>query len=284
MLAAGLTRRILLALLGSGLAGAFQERKDWVCPMDPDYRSSKPGICPRCGMTLVANIPERLDYRLEITQSPDFVKPGDLVTLTLCVVHPITLARVSQFEIVHEKLIHLFIVSENLEVFAHVHPLLQSDGSFSYQAKLPYPGMYRLLADFYPAGSVPQLAVGTLLVTGISQSVIPRASLAPKTAENLRVSLHLEPEQPIAGLESKLFFTLTPQEGLEPYLGAWAHMLCASSDLIDLLHLHPAYGMKQGTVQFNLIFPRPKTYRLWTQFQRQGVVNTVMFTIPVRNL
>ena len=33
-----------------------------------------------------------------------------------------------------------------------------------------------------------------------------------------------------------------------------------------------------------LFFPRPATYRLWVQFQRRGVVNTVAYTVPVRAL
>jgi hypothetical protein len=60
-------------------------------------------------------------------------------------------------------------------------------------------------------------------------------------------------------------------------------MLAASSDLIDLLHVHP-FLVKGGDIQFNLIFPRPGLYRIWTQFQRSEVVNTTVFTVPVKAL
>ena len=86
-----------------------------------------------------------------------------------------------------------------------------------------------------------------------------------------------------------MFFKLKPNDGIEPYLGAMGHMLAASSDLIDLMHTHPLYvtdpdegAYKQ--IQFNLIFPRAGVYRVWTQFQRKGVVNTVVFDVPVKNL
>ena len=65
-------------------------------------------------------------------------------------------------------------------------------------------------------------------------------------------------------------------------------MLAASHDLVDTIHTHPLYvtdpaaGEKQ--VQFNIFFPREAVYRVWVQFQRQGKVNTVAFTIPVSSL
>jgi hypothetical protein len=94
----------------------------------------------------------------------------------------------------------------------------------------------------------------------------------------------MEPEQPLAGLESKLFFSLDPPAGLEPYLGAWAHMLAASEDLIDLIHLHPFLADGKSNLQFNVIFPREGLYRVWIQIQREHVVNTFVFTIPVKAL
>jgi hypothetical protein len=37
-------------------------------------------------------------------------------------------------------------------------------------------------------------------------------------------------------------------------------------------------------MQFNLIFPRVATYRIWVQVQRRGVVNTVAFTVKAHEL
>jgi hypothetical protein len=257
---------------------------DWVCPMDPDVRSDAPGVCPRCGMTLVLHIPDSVEYPLEVLHSPEVLKPGAEAVLTFRVFDPKTGQRVKRFEIVHEKLMHLFLVSENLQFFAHLHPLPSADGSFEVSIWLPYGGMYRLLVDYYPSGSVPQLSVKTLFVSGSSEPPNLAPSLGPSRSENLAASLRLDPEQPLAGLETKMFFILEPATGLEPYLGAWAHMLAASEDLIDLLHLHPLFADGGPSVQFNLVFPRPCEYRVWTQFQREGVVNTVVFTVPVKAL
>jgi hypothetical protein len=258
--------------------------QDWACPMDPDVRSGKPGICPRCGMKLVLNVPERVEYRLVISHAPAALRPEEPVILTLRVLDPRTGVPVTHFELVHERLMHLFLVSENLQFFLHDHPALREDGSFQIHLRLPFSGMYRLLADFYPKGSVPQLALETLFAMGRSAPARLVTSLEPSASENLTATLRMEPEQPLAGLETRLFYSLSPSTGLEPYLGAWGHMLVVSEDLIELLHVHPFLADGGATEQFNVIFPRAGLYRIWTQFQRQGVVNTVAFTVPVKAL
>ncbi|MBZ5620936.1 MAG: hypothetical protein LAQ69_19740 [Acidobacteriia bacterium] len=250
--------------------------------MDPDVRSATPGKCPRCGMNLVLGIPEPVEYPLNLTVSPRAPKPGDRVDLTFKVKDPKTGAAVNQFELVHEKLFHMFIVSQDLEFFVHDHPVVSGAGTFRYAGILPKAGMYRVLADYYPTNATPQLTTKTMFVPGGSLR-IPRLvpDLAAKHTENMDVELVTEPPAPIAGFKTMLFFRVKPVEGLEQYLGAWGHMLAASDDLIDLIHTHPFLANGGPEIQFNVIFPRARTYRLWVQFQRSGVVNTAVFTIPV---
>ena len=75
-------------------------------------------------------------------------------------------APVKRFEVVHEKLFHMFIVSQDLDFFLHDHPVMAEDGTFRYQANLPKAGMYRVLADYYPTGGTPQLTAKTIFVPG----------------------------------------------------------------------------------------------------------------------
>jgi len=287
-------RTFVSGLLASGLvlAPISQAQKplspdtplpeDWVCPMHPDVHSDKPGVCPRCGMALLLHVPDWVEYHVQMSHSPSLLNPGTNAIITLRVLDPETSKPIEHFELVHEKLMHVFLVSENLEFFAHLHPTPEADGSFRLQVRLPQAGMYRLLADYYPSGSVPQLTLKTLFVSGSSQTAQLRPAPGPSRANNLTASLRFDPEQPLAGLETKLFFELDPANGLEPYLGAWGHMLMASADLIDLIHVHPLRANGGPIVQFNVIFPRPGFYRIWAQFQRSGMVNTVEFTVPVK--
>jgi hypothetical protein len=154
---------------------------------------------------------------------------------------------------------------------------------------LPKRGIYRLLADFYPRGGTPQLLPRTFTTAGYTASLesgIPtlKPDLTPKHGDNLDVELKIEPAEPIAGKKTMMFFRVHPTAGLEPYLGAWGHMMAASADLIDTLHEHPFLADGGAEMQFNVFFPRAAMYRVWVQFQRNGIVNTVAFTVPVKSL
>jgi hypothetical protein len=61
-------------------------------------------------------------------------------------------------------------------------------------------------------------------------------------------------------------------------------MLAASDDLIDMVHDHPFIADGGPNLQFNIIFPRARTYRVWIQMQRKGLINTASWTIPVSEL
>ena len=143
-------------------AAADDPEVEFVCPMDKDVRSKSPGKCPRCGMTLVAGIPDPHEYPVRIASKPKIMKPGEETLLTLHIEDPLTEKNVREFEIMHEKLFHLFLISQDMQFFQHVHPVMQTDGSFDLGVKFPHPGLYRVLSDFYPRGGTPQLVASTL--------------------------------------------------------------------------------------------------------------------------
>jgi len=264
----------------------FPQDQVWVCPMDPDVRSSIAGVCPRCGMKLASNLPEATEYHMDLNTSPRTLRPGQPSQLIFAVHDPWKGRPVTNFQIVHEKLFHMFVISQDLEFFVHDHPVFTPDGTFRYDSlKLPKAGMYRVLADFYPDGATPQLIAKTMIVSGTPPPAVHLTrDYSTKGASNMRVDFRTDPPQVIAGVKTQLHFTITPGDGLEKYLGAWGHMLAASEDLIDLIHTHPFIAYGGPNIQFNLTFPRPGNYRVWVQFQRNGVVNTAHFDIPVQEL
>jgi hypothetical protein len=290
----------ILAVLNSNAAaaavnGAFQAQYpdgEYVCPMDADVRSSSPGKCYRCGMTLVEGVMDITEYPLNLTIAPKPLRPGEPARLDFDIENPRTHQPVRDFDVVHEKLYHLFVVSQDLKFFLHTHPERSGDENFHLDLKFPRAGMYRVLSDFYPRGGTPQLVTSTVMVPGAGFH-LGAARLEPdlgaQKTENSGVALVMSPAKPIAGEKELLNFRVTPDDGIEPYLGAMGHMLTASSDLIEMIHNHPfqtidARFNAYKELQFNVIFPRAGVYRVWVQFQRRGVVNTVAFNVPVTSV
>jgi hypothetical protein len=243
-------------------------------------------------MELKAGIPDPVEYPLQIISKPRALKAGVSTTLNFVAGDPRTGKPIHDFEVVHEKLYHLFVVSQDLTVFIHTHPQIQPDASFKLDYTFPKPGLYRILSDFYPKNGTPQLISSTMVVPGAGfKLATPKLepTLTPQHAENLDVELVTDPPQPIVGEKTLMFFRLRPNEDIEPYLGAMGHMLAVSADLIDLSHNHPFLvtdptNADYKQIQFNMIFPREGVYRVWIQFQRKGVVNTVAFNVPVSEL
>ena len=255
----------------------------YICPMDPDVRSHQAGNCRRCGMALVSGIPDPVEFHLDLSVIPRAPVPGRAAVLQFLVHDPWKDRPVSHFNVVHEKLFHTFVVSEDLQFFEHGHPRLVADGVFQYPITFPEAGMFRVLGDYYPEGATPQLTSDTVFVAGSSPAVAVHLArdYSPKRAENIGVSMTTIPEQPVATARTQLRFAIDANRGLQRYLGAWGHMLAVSEDLIDMMHEHPFLADGGPQVEFEVVFPRPGAYRLWVQFQSDNVVNTVRFDVPV---
>ena len=135
-------------------SGAVQSAL-FYCPMHPDMTSPTPGTCSRCGMTLVAGDPFDLrEYLLDVAATPRAPRPGESVRLAFTVRHPSTRQTVDEFALVHEKPYHLFVISQDMEFYAHIHPERQGDGSYAINLTLPKPGRYRLWTQIQRRGRV----------------------------------------------------------------------------------------------------------------------------------
>ena len=286
------SRLLAIVLLLAGTAGVFQAQDEvFVCPMDPDVRSNAAGNCVRCGMKLVSGIPDPTEYLMDMTATPTAPRPMQPARLTFTIKDPWKNNIVKNYQIVHERLFHMFVVSQDMKFFLHNHPTKQEDGTFTYDLALPFSGMYRVLGDFYPDGSTPQLITKTVFVPGTPPAPITLTKdYSTKQDVNMQVELVTDPPQPIAHTKTMMFFKVKPKDpndkelGLEKLLGAWSHMLAASDDMIDMIHTHPFLADGGESIQFNVIFPRAHAYRVWVQFQRKGVENTVYFDVPVEDL
>ena len=152
--------------------------------MDKDVRSKTPGKCPRCGMTLVAGIPDPHEFPVRITTAPKILKPGEETLLTFRVEDPATGKTVHDFEIMHEKLFHQFLISQDMQFFEHVHPIMQADGTFDLDVKFPHPGPVSRAERFLSQGRDAAVDRATLCSwPGAGMKMTP-AKLTPDLAPN----------------------------------------------------------------------------------------------------
>lgn len=275
-------------------AAAPAGRAVYWCPMHPNIRGTEGDTCPVCKMALVRAAAADYDaYLLDVEIAPRVLRARQHARVRFLVRDPRTQATVRRFELVHERVFHLFVISQDLEYFAHIHPTLRRDGSLDVDVELPRPGVYQLIADFLPAGGAPQLVQKSIVTAGYTGALVappkPAPDLADKIVGGTRVKLTLP--EPLAGREQLVTFDLQDVASgaavtdLQPYLGAAGHLLLASADLAIAAHSHPVAELAAAggpTVVFQMLFPRAGDYKMWVQFQRRGEVLTAAFTVPVK--
>jgi heavy metal-binding protein len=292
----------------------------WVCPMHPDYTMEVAGNCPRCGMALVRATPfDVRDYRLDFQTVPAVVKAGETATLRLRVLHPGSGEPIRRFEVVHERPYHLFVISQDMEFFQHIHPTEQPDGVWSIDVTLPKAGYYKVLSDFMPGGGAAQFLARPLVtggytgdLAGDSAHLVPDTVLK-KTVDDITATISYDPAKFIVGLYGHLNFHLTdtasgrPITDLQTYLGAFGHTLIMSEDMVTYVHSHPldilALPDNEGglpqfriapdadldklrggpDVAFEGLMPKAGRYRAWTQFRRNDKIYTFPFTFEAVN-
>jgi hypothetical protein len=220
--------------------------------------------------------------RPEVTALP----AGDSVPFAFTVTDPAG-APLTAYEPTHERDLHLVVVRRDLSSFQHVHPELAPDGTWTSDLDLSEPGTYRAFADFAPADGEP-LTLGTdLFVAG---EFAPAALPAPErtaVVDGYEVTLAGDPRP---GEESMLTFTVSrdrrPVTDLQPYLGAFGHLVALRTGDLAYLHTHPADDAGAGgsggpEVALGTVFPTAGTYRLYLDFQVDDEVRTAAFTVEV---
>ena len=251
------------------------------CPMHPGQRAATAVPCAVCGVRMVTLPPARFD-----TYPVDFRVTATTAgaRLRLAVQDPRRRTTVRTFAIVHERPMHLFVVGEGLDFFAHEHPLQQPDGVFMLDLPLPRAGAYMAIAEFLPDGGTPQTFQQMFTTGGLSaRTAAPAVDLEPKIAGGVRVSL--DASQVKAGEVRPLVVRIEDAAtgarvtDLQPYLGAAAHMLLVSADLTEAVSGHPDGPLVDPGITFTPLIPRPGRYKAWIQFQRGGTVSTVSFLI-----
>lgn len=254
-------------------AGAHSEHADHT----PDAHAAHAGTAPgglqitEAGYTLALEAPVvaagAVDFRFRIL-GPDG-------------------AAVTDFAPIHERELHLIVARRELTGFQHVHPVRDEHGSWSIRLDLTEPGAYRVFTDIAPR------ALGRTLTLGADLAVAGNYEPRPVPATERTITVddyHVTVEGDlIPGAGRTLTFTLhkdgAPVTDLDPYLGAYGHLVVLRAGDLAYVHVHPSGEPGDGItpagpgIDFHTVAPGPGTYRLFLDFRHRGIVRTAAFTL-----
>jgi hypothetical protein len=234
---------------------------------------------------------------------------------------PVAVSRYNALMPDHGKLMHLFLVREDLGAFAHLHPVARSSDAVDFDTALPPvgPGRYLVYGDIVHESGYAQTLVSKVEVNGDAATAVtdPDDSFfVGESGADLGDGTRLvwtKGEKPIvAGEEVVLTLTVNDAAGavaaVEPYMGMAAHVIVSSRDHNVFAHLHPSGSISmaalqkfsrlrqgsgaqgehgdhaptvEGRVEVPYAFPQAGAYRMWVQVKRGGQVRTAAFDVDV---
>jgi hypothetical protein len=195
-------------------------------------------------------------------------------------------APVTAFDVEHDKRMHLIVVRRDTTGFQHVHPEMAPDGTWTVPLTFPAGGSYRAFADFAPTGGEASTLGVDVAVPGPFEPVEHAPS---RTAQVDGYTVELSGEL-VPGRASPVTLTVSkdgrPVTDLQPYLAAYGHLVALREGDLAYLHVHPDGEPGDGItpagpgIEFVAEVPSAGSYRLFLDFQHEGVVRTAEFTVP----
>ncbi|WP_409235528.1 hypothetical protein [Streptomyces sp. PA5.6] len=196
---------------------------------------------------------------------------------------------VTQFMPEHEKELHFIAVRRDTAGFQHVHPVRDDKGTWRTQLALE-PGDWRFFTDIHPVGHEGSMTLGIdVAVAGpYVPQPLPEATAIARIGE---YTVALDGEL-LPGEASELTLSVSrdgrPVTDLQPYLAAYGHLVALRVGDLGYLHVHPEGEPGDGTtapgpdISFMAVAPSAGTYRLYLDFQHNGVVRTAEFTVRTK--
>ena len=258
--------------------------------MHPEVTSTKEGEkCPKCGMKLEHNdqVANGKSYAMKFAPAPMQLTAGQPAQLVFTPQEVGNEAAPVPLAVVHEKKIHLIIVSKDLGQFYHEHPEYTAQGNYKATYTFPKGGDYVLFQDYTPAGSGHQLGRQPISVKGPAYTPVKFKNDDMQWAQDgysatLAFDKALTTGQ-LLGMKITISKDGQPVTDLANYLGALGHVVVISEDTERYLHVHPNEQADKGpTIGFNTNFEKPGLYRVFLQFNHGGRIHTGDFTINVK--
>lgn len=208
---------------------------------------------------------------------------------------------VKDLAIVHDRILHVVIIGEDLSTFAHIHPEdfgvvtgdMKEKGSFSVRYTFPKAGKYLIAADFGIRNSHFSEQFSAEVPGETRMAPVVKDLSREKNIGPYSVTLKSDPRRIKAGKWTVITFRIKKDgkalKDIVPYLSAAMHLAIVSSDLNHFIHVHgdvpgsataesaghmhhelkDAYG---PDIEAGVFFPAKGLYRIFGQFSHEGKV------------
>lgn len=282
----------------------------YICPMNCEKGKTydQPGSCPVCHMDLEPMKAEvaanKAEYFTAFLANPAQLEAGKPAMLSFTPKIKGNESTPVALDLVHEKKMHLILVSDDLSWFDHIHPEYQASGAYDIkvlgkgvnytngrghnETRFDAGGKYWAFADFKPLGALNQVNKTELNVAGTPNKTIVYTQAKMTTSVD-GYTVKFDPHGTTLASGGPLHLhidisekgqRLTPDK-IENYLGAKAHVVMVETTTKEFLHVHPeAVG---NELEMNTTFAKPGMYRGWLQFQTAGKVHTADFVLKVED-
>ena len=167
----------------------------------------------------------------------------------------------------HGKLVHMFVIRDDLHAFAHIHPLTEDTVTFTAGLPPLPAGRYRVFADITHESGYTQTLPAAVEIPGNVATTVDKGTAGDRmgsigdeswlvaqpqpqndNTDTLRLPYTMTWERPtaepiVAGTPASLRFRVSRVDGgpveLEPYMGMPAHAVVMREDGGVFIHLHP---------------------------------------------
>lgn len=235
-----------------------------------------------------------LDYSMDVRIKPEQLTLHRSTELLLTVTDKRSDRRVQDFTILDEELMHLIIISEDMNYYYHLHPDYIGNGEFVSSFTPHVGGDFFMYATFAPKPG--QEALVTAIIDSPLQ-VPYEYEITPTERTRHAGSYTVELDAPAELATGEIYdftYTITDRNTgeaiteIEPYLGAFGHLAAISEDKLSYLHVHPTEAARSSSdrggpeLGFAVAFPKSGKYKMYLQFQHKGMMQFVDFVVEVR--
>ncbi len=189
-------------------------------------------------------------YRMTLQVTPPHPAPGQETHLTWQLTHAANGAPVEHLQVLHERVIHNFIVNLDFSSFAHIHhedfrTLTTDDlkhATFTLPYRFPRAGHYRIVSDFTHRDRSWTKHFDVTVGTPALATTPPADFSRTQQVDDYQGTLSVSPAVPLAGYETELVLNLqragVPVTDLALILGSEVHVALWREDGQHFGHTH----------------------------------------------